>query len=120
MHFHNSGFMRSLYYAFSGIGQALKYEAHLRIHLICAGLAIFAGIYYRLTETEWLILVLTIALVIFAELVNTAVEANVDLVTKAKKAEAKIAKDVAAGAVLVTSLNALIVGFILFSSKILK
>ena len=118
MRFHNRRILKSFIYACRGIYQALKYEANMRVHLFAAVSAILCGIFLRILPYEWLMLLLTITLVIFAELMNTALEANVDLVTKQRKPEARIAKDVAAGAVLVTSLNALIIGMIIFLPKI--
>ncbi|MDR2431525.1 MAG: diacylglycerol kinase family protein [Candidatus Margulisbacteria bacterium] len=118
MKFHNRHFLRSLSCALHGLAQAARYEANMRIHLVCAALAAGAGLILKILPYEWLMLLLTITLVIFAELMNTALEANVDLVTKKKKHEARIAKDVAAAAVLITALNALVVGLIIFAPKI--
>lgn len=118
MKFHNRRLIKSFIYALRGIYQAVKYEANMRIHLLGAVLAIICGIVLRILPYEWLMLFMTITLVIFAELMNTALEANVDLVTKQRKPEARIAKDVAAGAVLITSINAVLVGIIIFVPKI--
>lgn len=111
-------FMVSLSCALNGIVQAVKYETHMRYHLIMAGFALLAGFCFRINEAEWLYLLITITLVIFAELMNTALEANVDLVTKEQIPEARLIKDVAAGAVLVTSINAILTGLIIFGSKL--
>lgn len=115
---HYRTFIKSLGYALTGLRTAWTYEVNMRIHCVCTVLAILCGIFFRLSEPEWLILSLTVTLVLFAELINTALEANVDLVTKEHRPEAKLAKDVAAGAVLITSLNALVVGWIIFGLKI--
>ena len=109
---------QSLTYAGHGIQQALRHEANMRVHIACALLAIAAGLVLRILPYEWLILTLTITLVLFAELINTALEAYVDLVTRQRQAQARIAKDVAAGAVLVTSVNAVITGLIIFAPKL--
>lgn len=119
MRTHYRTFVKSLGYAIAGIHTAWKYEPNMRIHCLATIFAIGAGLYVQLSPLEWLSLSLTITLVIFAELMNTALEANVDLVTKEHRPEAKLAKDVAAGAVLVTSLNALIVAWILFGLRFL-
>lgn len=116
---HYRKFITSFFYACNGIKIALQYEIHMRIHLVTAILVIGLGFFLKITEMEWIYLLLTITLVLFAELMNTALEANVDLTTKKKKYEAKVAKDVAAGAVLITSINALICGSIIFGPKIL-
>jgi diacylglycerol kinase (ATP) len=118
MKFHNRRFLRSLGYALHGLRQAVRYEANMRIHLACAALTVGAGAALRILPYEWLILLLTITLVIFSELMNTALEANVDLVTKKKKHEARLAKDVAAAAVLITALNALAAAFFIFAPKL--
>jgi diacylglycerol kinase len=119
MKLHQRSFRKSLSYAFNGWALAVRFEANMRIHLTCAFVAVTMGFLFQLTRIEWLFLLLAIALVLFAELMNTAVEANVDLVTKEKKHEAMVAKDVAAGAVLLASCYALITGIILFGGKIL-
>lgn len=111
-------FIKSLGHALTGIHTAWTYEFNMRIHCILAAVAFLTGLYLKLSRSEWLVLCLTITLVIFAELMNTALEANVDLVTKEHRPEAKLAKDVAAGAVLVTSLNALIVAWIIFGLRL--
>jgi diacylglycerol kinase len=111
-------FIKSLGHALTGIRTAWTYEFNMRIHCILALVAFLTGLYLKLSRTEWLVLCLTITLVIFAELMNTALEANVDLVTKEHRPEAKLAKDVAAGAVLVTSLNALVVAWIIFGLRL--
>jgi diacylglycerol kinase len=69
---------------------------------------------FKISKIEWLILCITITLVLFGEFINTAIETTVDLYTEEKNEKAKIAKDVAAGAVVLTSLNAIIVGIIIF------
>lgn len=114
MRAHYRTFIKSFGYALTGIHTAWKYEFNMRVHCLLTIIAISAGLLFKLSLLEWLILSLTITLVLFAELMNTAIEANVDLVTKKHRPEAKLAKDVAAGAVLVTSLNALVVAWILF------
>ena len=118
MRIHYRTFLKSIGFALTGLHTAWKYEFNMRIHCILTLIAIAAGICAKLSVLEWLILSLTITLVLFAELINTALEANVDLVTKEHRPEAKLAKDVAAGAVLITSLNALIVAWLLFGLRI--
>lgn len=114
---HYRTFINSLRYALTGIATAFVFETNMRYHCVATVLVIACGLAAQLTRLEWLILSLTITLVLFAELINTALEANVDLVTKERKPEAKLAKDVAAGAVLITSLNALVVGWLLFGTR---
>ncbi len=101
-------------YAFAGILYATRTQRNMRIHLVAATLAIIATLYLRLDRAYVALVVLCIALVIAMELVNTAVEAVVDLMTVAHHPLAKIAKDAAAGAVLVVSMASIIVGYLAF------
>jgi len=101
-------------YAFQGILYATRTQRNMRFHLIAASLTMFATLYLRLERSYVAIIVLCIALVIALELVNTAIEAVVDLMTVAHHPLAKIAKDASAGAVLVVSLAAIIVGYLAF------
>jgi diacylglycerol kinase (ATP) len=104
----------SFRYALDGILHGFRAQRHMRFHFIVAVLALLAGVIYGLTRAELLVLLFSIALVLIAEMFNTAVEAVVDLVTQTYHPLAKHAKDVAAGAVLVAALNAIVVGLILF------
>ncbi|MBD5633601.1 MAG: diacylglycerol kinase family protein, partial [Candidatus Eremiobacteraeota bacterium] len=101
-------------YAFAGILYATRTQRNMRIHLVAASLAMIAMFYLRLERAYVALVVICIALVIALELVNTAIEAVVDLMTVAHHPLAKIAKDAAAGAVLVMSLAAIIVGYLVF------
>ncbi|GBR73775.1 diacylglycerol kinase [Candidatus Termititenax aidoneus] len=116
----NRSLLSSFGCAIQGIYQAFQQEANLRIHFAAAALALAAGFVFKLAAGEWAILLLTITLVIFAELINTALEANVNLATKKQRPEAKLAKDAAAGAVLLTALNAVLIGLLIFGAKILE
>ncbi len=101
-------------YAFAGILYATRTQRNMRIHLVAATLAVIATLYLRLDRAYVALVVLCIALVIALELVNTAIEAVVDLMTVAHHPLAKIAKDAAAGAVLVVSMASIIVGYLAF------
>lgn len=105
-------------HAFDGIAEALKNEPNFRTHILIALLATCLGMVLGLTRTEWLILALTIILVLIMELFNTAMEAIVDLVSPEIHPRAKVAKDVSAAAVLMSTLLSLIVGVYLFLPKI--
>ncbi|MFC5542107.1 diacylglycerol kinase family protein [Ureibacillus suwonensis] len=109
-------FFRSFRFAFEGIYLATK-ERNMRIHLTCALIAIIAGLLSKLSVTEWLVLIITIALVIGMEMVNTAIENVVDLVSPEYHPLAKAAKDVAAGAVLVFAIASICIGMIIFLPK---
>ena len=98
----------------------IKEERNLKIHIVIMIFVIIFGIILKISKIEWIICIILFGLVISAELMNTAIENVVDLVTMEKNQKAKIAKDVAAGAVLVTAISSAIIGFIIFLPKILK
>jgi undecaprenol kinase len=100
--------------AWAGIVAAVKKEAHMRVHIALAIVAIIVAAAFHISKLEWLILLLTIGSVITLELVNTAIERVVDLVTTDSHPLAKAAKDIAAGAVLVAAVVAVIVGITIF------
>ena len=101
-------------YAFQGILYATRTQRNMRVHLVAGALALFATLYLRLERAYVAVVVIVVALVIALELVNTAIEAVVDLMTVAHHPLAKIAKDAAAGAVLIASLAAIVVGYLAF------
>lgn len=111
-------FINSVNHAFEGIVHAFKSEGNMRIHIVVALLVIIAAVLTYSTRFEMIALSITIAFVLFAEMLNTAVEAVVDLVTDQYHEMAKIAKNVAAGAVLIAALNSLVVGYLVFYRKI--
>ena len=92
----------------------------MKIHCIFSVLVVIAGLILRLSAAEWYICLTLFGLVMALELVNTAVEAVVDLVTDEQKPLAKIAKDTAAGAVLIAAIMAAIIGCIIFIPKALQ
>ena len=105
---------KSFGYAFQGIFACIKKERNIKIHLTMMTLVILAGIILKISRTEWLVCLILFALVLSLELVNTAVEACVDLVTEEKKPLAKLAKDTAAGAVLIAGIFAALIGLLIF------
>ncbi len=109
---------KSFGYAFEGIGSTIKEERNIRIHLAAMALVLLFGAGLRISVTEWMICFVLFGLIISLELVNTALEAVVDLVTTEKKPLAKKAKDAAAGAVLFSAIMAAIIGCIIFLPKI--
>ena len=110
---------KSFSYAFQGIKTALKNEPNLRIHTFFAIAAISAGVYLHISRLEWLLLAFTIFYVISLELLNTVLEAIVDLVSPDVRDAAKVAKDVSAAMVLLAAFMSVIVGFVLFLPKLL-
>lgn len=110
----------SFTFAFNGMRYALATQQNLVIHLIATIVVIVLSVYLSLQPIEWAVITLTIAIVWVAELVNTAIEKTVDLVTQEHHPLAKIAKDLAAAAVLMSALSSIIVGLIIFLPKILS
>lgn len=92
----------------------MRHERNLRIHFAAAAYVLRFSAYFRLTRAEFCVLLLAIGFVMTCELFNTAVEKTVDLETPVFHSLAKIAKDVAAGAVLVSTITSILVGALLF------
>jgi undecaprenol kinase len=113
-------FLRSFKYAFTGIRLAITEELNFQIHFIVSIAVIIAGFVFSITTTEWLIIIMLIAGMFAMELMNTAVERTVDLVTKEYHPLAGQAKDLAAGAVLCYAAAAVIIGVIIFLPKVLR
>ena len=107
----------SFRYAFAGIFTCLKNERNIRIHFGMAALVVAAGFILQISALEWCICLGLFGLVMGLELMNTAIEAVVDLVTLEKKPLAKIAKDTAAGAVLIAAIMSAAAGLIIFLPK---
>ncbi len=91
----------------------------MKIHLLAAVLVILAGLSIGLSSTEWAILSITIFMVLSAETINSAIEKTVDLACRERHPMAKLAKDMAAGGVLLTALNAIVVAVLLFGPRII-
>lgn len=104
--------------AIMGIIDAIRTEYHMKFHCFCTVIIIVLCLLMNLPKLDILLLSISITLVWITELINTALEATVDLVTTEYNLLAKRAKDIASGAVLVASINALIVGFFVFEKKI--
>lgn len=115
----NRDVISSLEFALTGIFTAFKEEKNMRSHVLSALAAIIAGLIFRISAIEWLLLLLSIFLVIAFEIMNSAVENVVDLASDYHfSMRAKNAKDMAAGAVLVVSVFAVITGLIIFLPKL--
>jgi diacylglycerol kinase (ATP) len=109
-----TSFRKSCEGAVKGIGYSIRTEKHLRFHFFAAFIVILFGFYFNLTSTHWLFIAYAIGSVVVAELFNTAIERVVDLVTPEFHPLAGMAKDIAAGAVLVTAVQSIIIGTIIF------
>ena len=101
-------------YAWQGIVHTVKTQRNFRFHIAAMVYVTAFSLFYELTVGEYVLLALTFSSVISAELINTAIEAAVDLCSPEQHRLAKIAKDAAAGAVLVTAIFAVAVGVLLF------
>jgi len=106
--------IKSFNYAIDGIIYSLRTQRNMRIHFSIATAVLTAGLLVQISRLEFLVLLFSISLVLIAELLNTAIESAIDVVTTTFDPLAKIAKDVAAAAVLIASLNAVFVGYLIF------
>lgn len=111
---------RSFGFAVEGIKYALKKDQNLRVHFTIAVLVIFLSIVLNVNPFEMGILGVMILLVIVTEMINSTIENMVDLITKEHRQEAKYAKDVAAGMVLITVIGSVIVGVLIFLPHLIK
>ena len=108
-------FLKSFLYAFRGINSAIKTQRNFRIHIIAMIYVIAFSLFYDLTNSEYMILVLVFALVISLELINTALEKTVDICSPNYSKLAEISKDCAAGAVFISAVGAIVIGIIMFA-----
>ncbi len=114
----NKNFLDAWKNAINGIIYATTTQGHVKKQLVIAVLVVIISLFFELSKAEFLIFMFTIILIIFAEMVNTAIETVIDLYTDLYHPKAKIAKDVAAGGVVITTINAVIVAYFLFFDKI--
>ena len=113
-------FFLSFTYPIKGLKYAYRNEQNLAVDVGCGLIAIVAGFIFQISAIEWTIIALTIGLVIGMELVNTAIEATVDLVTEDYHPLAKVAKDTSAAAVFVIAIASIVVGIIIFLPKLIS
>ena len=112
-------FLNSFTYPIKGLKYAYRNEQNLAFDIGMALLVVIAGFLFKVSVTEWALLALTIGMVLSLELVNTAIEAVVDLVTEEYHPLAKVAKDTSAAAVFVCAIAAVVVGLIIFLPKVI-
>lgn len=110
--------LHSFRFALHGILATANSEVNFRIHLLASVFVVALGAYLQLSRMEWIIILLLIGGILALELMNTAIERVVDLVTDQYKPLAKMAKDAGAGAVFVYSIVAVIIGMIIFLPKL--
>lgn len=115
---HNSNFIEACENAVNGIIYATTTQSNIKKQLVIAVIVMVLSLFFELTRAEFLCLCFAVFAVIFAEMVNTAIETIVDLITDKYHPKAKIAKDVGAGAVVLVALNAIIAAYFLFFQKI--
>lgn len=113
------GLVRSFGFAFTGLGGMFRTQRNAQIHVVITCAVIIAGFALHVSVGEWLALILSIALILALEALNTAIEAVVDLVSPQPHPLAKRAKDVAAGAVLIGAIGVAVVGVTVFLPKLL-
>ena len=109
-------FLKGFKYAFSGIIHCIKNERNMRIHIVAALYVLMLARFFAFTRTEYTILLLTIGGVISAEAVNTAVENLADRISEKRDPHIKIAKDAAAGAVLILAVFSVLIALFLFGN----
>jgi diacylglycerol kinase len=110
--------LKSFVYAFEGIKTFLRFEPQALIHLTATILVIIAGFYFEINKYEWIAVFFSIGIVIVSEMLNTAIEKLTDMVSPEIHPKAKVVKDLAAGAVLLASIVAAVIGLIIFFPKI--
>ena len=113
-------YINSFFHAVDGLKYAIIYEQNIIVIIVCAILAIFAGFIFKINMLEWCISIIMIALVMAIELINTAIEATIDLVTIDIHPLAKIAKDTAACATLTFSVASFVVALLIYIPKIIE
>ncbi len=110
---------KSFGYAFKGLAVLFREEVHAQFHLFATFVVTFAGWYFQISKTEWCLVILTIALVIATEALNTAIENLTDLTSPEIHPLAGKAKDLAAAGVLIAAFGAAAVGSLIFLPKVI-
>ena len=110
--------IQSFNWAFEGVIHVLRTQRNMRIHFAVATAVLILAFSYGVTKLELMALLVAISFVLIAEMVNTAVEATIDLSTTSFDPLAKVAKDIAAGAVLIAAVNAVVIGYLVFADRL--
>lgn len=116
----NKNLLHSFKYAFTGIHSSVKKERNIKIHISIMLLVIFMGLLLKINYHEWLTCLVLFALVLSSELINTAIEITLNLITTEINPHVKHAKDISAGAVLINAIFSAIIGLIIFIPKIIN
>jgi len=117
-HLFKRSFAHSINAALEGVVHTLMHERNMRVHFLAGFLVILAGIYFNISGPDFLALLFAVSFVLVAEMFNTAIEYTVDLINDEYHPLAKVIKDIGAGAVFVSALNALLTGYILFTKRV--
>jgi len=112
--------IKSFKFAYEGVSTVFRTQRNFRIQITIGIIAVGSAIFLGLSSVEWAILVLTIALVLSSEMINTAIETAVDLSTTELHPKAKLAKDLSAGVVLINAFIAVLVGIFIIGPHLLK
>jgi diacylglycerol kinase (ATP) len=114
----SSSLLESFNFAFEGIIHVLRTQRNMRIHFAAAVIVLIGALAINVSRLELIALLLAIAFVLIAEMINTAIEGAIDVATTSFDPMAKLAKDIAAGAVLIATINAVAIGYMVFSGEI--
>jgi len=112
--------LKSFKYAINGLKILILEEHNARLHLLATIIVIIAGVYFKISSVEWLIILLTIGFVFAMEAINSSIENLADFVSPNKHPLIKKVKDLAAGGVLISAIIAFIIGGVIFIPKIIK
>ena len=110
--------LQSFNFAFEGIIHVLRTQRNMRIHFLIAAGVLIAALIVGVSRLELVVLLMAISFVLIAEMINSALEAGIDVATTSFDPLAKLAKDIAAGAVLIATINAVVVGYLVFVDRI--
>jgi diacylglycerol kinase len=110
--------VKSFKYAFEGIFHALMHEPNFRIQVVIAAIAVWLGFHYSISNAEWGILIISLGMLLSAEMVNTVVEDLLDVILPENDVAVKIIKDLSAGFVLVTAFSVLLIVLLIFYGRI--
>jgi diacylglycerol kinase (ATP) len=114
------GALRNFKYAFRGLKEVIKSEKNAKIHVAMAVLALIACLIFRISLIEFLFVFLSIVLVMFAEIINTAIEKTLDLISQENNHVVQLVKDMSAAAVLITAIGSIVVAGVVFLPKIIE
>ena len=115
-----SNIFASFGYAIRGLFYTFFTQRNMWIHSGLGFLALIGGIYFHFSRIEWCLLVFSVSFVLVCETINTAIEISVDLTTKKRRFRAMLSKDVAAGAVFLSALNSMAIGYLLFYDRLVN